>query len=352
GRLVGRVAQLHRHPGGRGAGGGGFRRLRSRRHARRRDPRWNAQRGGALREGRRTRRDQHLARAVQQLDRLARRGCHGARGPVARVCPSDRVLCSSRTLYRGGHPSAAPDLARAAAPVRMKPRVYLDAPMERPGEVSLDDAPAHHLARVLRLREGDALTVFNGRGGEWDAQFVGKRRVRLVGFDAVERESPLRITLVQGVSSGDRMDYTVQKAVELGVAAIQPLITKKGIVRLEGARASARVEHWRKIAIAACEQCGRNRIPEVLPLIAFHQYRPEGDATRLLLSAQGRSLREIKMEGAAAIAAGAEAGFAAEEQAALERAGFVKASLGPRVLRTETAALAALAALNALQGDF
>jgi 16S rRNA (uracil1498-N3)-methyltransferase len=234
----------------------------------------------------------------------------------------------------------------------MKPRVYVDAPLERPGEVSLDDAPAHHLARVLRLREGDALTVFNGRGGEWDAQFVGKRRVRLVAFDAVERESPLNITLVQGVSSGDRMDYTVQKAVELGVAAVQPLITKKGVVRLEGARASARVEHWRKIAVAACEQCGRNRIPEVLPLIAFHQYRPEGNATRLLLSAQGRSLREMNIEAAATIAAGPEAGFASEEQVALERAGFVKASLGPRVLRTETAALAALAALNALRGDF
>ena len=234
----------------------------------------------------------------------------------------------------------------------MKPRVYLDAPLEQPGEVSLHDAPAHHLARVLRLREGDALTVFNGRGGEWDAQFVGKRRVRLVAFDAVERESPLRIALVQGVSSGDRMDYTIQKAVELGVDAIQPLLTKRGVVRLEGARASARVDHWNRIAIAACEQCGRNRIPDVMPLIDFDRYRPEGSAPRLLLSAQGRSIREMKIEAAATIAAGPEAGFAPEEQAALERAGFVKASLGPRVLRTETAALAALAALNALRGDF
>jgi 16S rRNA (uracil1498-N3)-methyltransferase len=234
----------------------------------------------------------------------------------------------------------------------MKPRVYLDAPLERPGEVSLDDPPAHHLARVLRLREGDALTVFNGRGGEWDAQFIGRRRVRLVAFDAVERESPLRITLVQGVSSGERMDYTIQKAVELGVAAVQPLITKKGIVRLEGTRASARVDHWRKVAIAACEQCGRNRIPDVLPLIDFPDYRPNGEGPRLLLSAHGESIKEMKMESGATIAAGPEAGFAPEEQAALERAGFVKASLGPRVLRTETAALAALAALNALRGDF
>jgi 16S rRNA (uracil1498-N3)-methyltransferase len=176
--------------------------------------------------------------------------------------------------------------------------------------------------------------------------------VRLRAFAAVERESPLRIVLVQGVSSGERMDYTIQKAVELGVAAIQPLITKKGVVRLEGSRASARVSHWKKIAVAACEQCGRNRVPEVLPLLELNRYRPAGNGPRLLLSAQGRSIREVKLETEATIAAGPEAGFAPEEQAALEHAGFVKASLGPRVLRTETAALAALAAINALRGDF
>jgi 16S rRNA (uracil1498-N3)-methyltransferase len=233
----------------------------------------------------------------------------------------------------------------------MKPRVYLDVPLGEAGEVSLEDAPAHHLARVLRLREGDALTLFNGRGGEWDAEFIGKRRVRLRTFSDVERESPLHITLVQGVSSGERMDYTIQKAVELGVAVVQPLLTKRGVVRLEGTRASTRVDHWRKVAIAACEQCGRNRIPEVMPLLNFFQYRPPDEGLRLVLSAQGRSIREMKVETAVTIAAGPEAGFAPEEQAALERAGFVKASLGPRVLRTETAALAALAALNALRGD-
>jgi 16S rRNA (uracil1498-N3)-methyltransferase len=234
----------------------------------------------------------------------------------------------------------------------MKPRVYLDADLQGSGEIFLDDAPAHHLARVLRLREGDVLTVFNGRGGEWDAEFIGRRRVRLRGFSALERESPLRVTLLQGVSSGDRMDYTVQKAVELGVAAIQPLLTKRGVVRLEGSRASARVAHWRKIAIAACEQCGRNRLPDVRPLLHFHEYQPQGDGARVLLSAQGTSIRQIEIGDPATIAAGPEAGFAAEEQAALERFGFVKASVGPRVLRTETAALAALAAINALRGDF
>lgn len=236
----------------------------------------------------------------------------------------------------------------------MKPRVYIDAALAEAGEVSLEDAPAHHLARVLRLREGDALTVFNGRGGEWDAEFLGRRRVRLRSFSDVERESPLRTTLVQGVSSGERMDYTIQKAVELGVAAIQPLLTSKGIVKLEGKRAQARLDHWRRVVIAACEQCGRNRIPEVRPLVDFSVYlRDAGsEGTRFLLSAQGRSLRELNADGATTIAAGPEAGFSAEERSALERAGFVKASLGPRVLRTETAALAALAALNALRGDF
>ena len=234
----------------------------------------------------------------------------------------------------------------------MKPRVFIAAPLEQAGEVALDDAPAHHLARVLRLKEGDALTVFNGRGGEWDAEFIGRRRVRLRSHSDVERESPLQVTLVQGVSTGERMDYTIQKAVELGVFAIQPLLTKRGVVRLEGSRASARLNHWRKVAIAACEQCGRNRIPEVMPLLAFHQYQPSAEGMRLLLSGQGRSIREINVEGQATLAAGPEAGFAPEERSALERAGFVLASLGPRVLRTETAALAALAALNALWGDF
>ena len=233
----------------------------------------------------------------------------------------------------------------------MTPRVYVDGPLREGASLELPESAGHH-ARVLRLREGDAVTLFDGRGGEWHASFAGKRRVEVRGFRDVERESPLAITLVQGVSSGERMDYTVQKAVELGVAAIQPLLTKKGVVRLEGERATARVQHWQRIAIAACEQCGRNRVPRILPLLAFRDYRPQGDGLRLLLSAQGRSLRQMEIPAELCVAAGPEAGFAEEEQAWLERAGFAKASLGPRILRTETAALAALAALSALRGDF
>ncbi len=236
----------------------------------------------------------------------------------------------------------------------MTPRLYVDAPLASGGELDLPVSGSHHVARVLRLREGDAMTLFDGTGGEWDAQFLGKGRARLRAFRAVERESPLAITLVQGVSSGERMDYTVQKAVELGVAAIQPILTKKGVVKLEGKRADSRVEHWRRVVVAACEQCARNRIPEVRPLVELAYYLRDatGAGARLLLSGQGRSIREIEVGSEATIAAGPEDGFAAEEQAALERIGFVKASLGPRVLRTETAALAALAALNALRGGF
>jgi 16S rRNA (uracil1498-N3)-methyltransferase len=233
----------------------------------------------------------------------------------------------------------------------MTPRVYVEGPLREGMTVELPDSAGHH-ARVLRLQEGDAVTLFDGSGGEWSAAFVSKKKIQVQAWREAERESPLAITLVQGVSSGERMDYTVQKAVELGVVAIQPLFTKKGVVRLEGERASARVSHWQRIVIAACEQCGRNRLPQVLPLLAFHEYNPQGEGQRLLLSAQGRSLREFEVKGQATLAAGPEAGFAAEEQAALERAGFAKASLGPRILRTETAALAALAALSALRGDF
>ncbi len=233
----------------------------------------------------------------------------------------------------------------------MTPRVYVAGPLRAGASVELPHAAGHH-ARVLRLREGDEVTLFDGSGGEWAGRLSSRARVELLEKREVERESPLAITLVQGVSSGERMDYTVQKAVELGVAAIQPLTTKKGVVRLEGTRASARVEHWRKIVIAACEQCGRNRIPQVLPLLAFRDYKPQAGGVKLMLSAQGASIRLVEVAEQVVIAAGPEAGFAEEEQAALERAGFVRTSLGPRILRTETAALAALAALSALQGDF
>jgi len=238
----------------------------------------------------------------------------------------------------------------------MVPRFYLDAPL-RAGSVStLPEDSAHHAVHVLRLREGDEVTLFNGRGGEFAARIASMQRLKIsidvLQHRAVERESPLRVTLIQGVSSGERMDSTLRKAVELGVAEVQPVLATRSVARPKGERAEGRRSHWQKVVIAACEQCGRNRIPEVQPLISVADYRP-GQGTKILLSPSSQALLSKLSfdESQFILAAGPEAGFTEDEEARLVEAGFVPASLGPRVLRTETAAVAALAALNALRGD-
>ena len=239
----------------------------------------------------------------------------------------------------------------------MVPRFYIDAPLRAGSVCTLSEDAAHHAIHVLRLREGEDVTLFNGRGGEFAARIASIQRLRiavdLLQHRAIERESPLRMTLVQGVSAGEKMDSTVRKAVELGVAEVQPVLATRSVARPKGERADSRRAHWQKVVIAACEQCGRNRIPEVHPLISVSDYRPSGEAARILLSPQAKLRFSDAVEKAEAfvLAAGPEAGFTAEEEAALASAGFVPASLGPRVLRTDTAAVAALAALNALRGD-
>jgi 16S rRNA (uracil1498-N3)-methyltransferase len=236
----------------------------------------------------------------------------------------------------------------------MVPRFYLDAPLRAGSVCNLSEDAAHHAVHVLRLREQDEVTLFNGLGGEYAARIASMQRLRIsidiLQHREIERESPLRVTLVQAVSAGEKMDSTVRKAVELGVAQIQPVLATRSVARPKGERAEGRRAHWQKVVIAACEQCGRNRIPEVQPLIALADYQA-GEGMKILLSP--RAERPLsKMDGTEFIlAAGPEAGFTAEEEAALANAGFVPASLGPRVLRTETAAVAALAALNALRGD-
>jgi 16S rRNA (uracil1498-N3)-methyltransferase len=239
----------------------------------------------------------------------------------------------------------------------MVPRFYVDAPLRAGGVCILAEDSAHHAVHVLRLREGEEVTLFNGRGGEYAARIASMQRLKisidLLQHRAVERESPLRVTLVQGVSAGERMDSTVRKAVELGVAEIQPVLATRSVARPRGERAEGRRGHWQKIVIAACEQCGRNRIPEVQPLVTLQDYRAEGEALRVLLSPSAKlPFSKVVSKGDSfTLAAGPEAGFTAEEEAQLAGRGFVPASLGPRVLRTETAAVAALAALNALRGD-
>ena len=240
------------------------------------------------------------------------------------------------------------------------PRLYVEGPLQPGATLALTPRAAHHATDVLRLRAGEAAILFDGRGGEYEARILVAARARVeVELGArreVERESPLRVTLVQAVSSGERMDLTVQKAVELGVAAIQPVLTEKTVVKLDPARSAAKTGHWRRIVISACEQCGRNRLPEVFAVVPLAEYcRASPSGTRLLLSpGAGRAMRAAAtgIEGEVVLAAGPEAGFNAEEEALLIGARFEPVRLGPRVLRTETAALAALAALNALAGDY
>jgi len=240
-------------------------------------------------------------------------------------------------------------------------RLFVDTDLGARSTIELPEAAAHHAARVLRLADGDAVVLFDGRGGEYEARLVisGRSRVSAKTGERrdTERESPLRVTLVQAISSSDKMDFTIQKAVELGVAAIQPVHGAKSLVRLSGDREEKKRAHWQRIVIAACEQCGRNRLPEVRETLSVEACsRNPGEAElRLLLSPDAKAgLGSLKprIGQAVVVAAGPEAGFSDDEEKILRRAGFVPLRLGPRILRTETAALAALAALNALAGDF
>jgi len=240
-------------------------------------------------------------------------------------------------------------------------RFFAEEPLAAGAVTLLSEASAHHAVHVLRLRAGEGVTLFDGRGGEYSGCIATIDRLRVgvevVAHHALERESPLAVTLLQGVSSSEKMDFTVQKAIELGVATVQPVIAARSQGRIAGERAEQKRSHWRRVAIAACEQCGRNRIPEVLPPLPLVEYcrAPAAPGKRLLLSPGAQlALRAAAagLEGAATLAAGPEGGFTAEEEAMLAEAGFVPVRLGPRVLRTETAAIAALAALNALAGDF
>ena len=242
-----------------------------------------------------------------------------------------------------------------ARPARA-PRLFVAHELKPGAKIGLPEQAAHHVARVLRLREGEAVVLFDGHGGEYESRVYmpgGGHVVAEVGErHDIERESPLAVTLLQAVSTGEKMDYTVQKAVELGVAAIHPVLAERSVVRLSGERAAKRLAHWRRVAIAACEQCGRNRVPPIAEPVPLEQYRPEPGSTKLLLSPSGEGSLRGLAKGPVTLAAGPEAGFSEEEESWLARAGFTPVRLGPRVLRTETAALAALAALNALTGDF
>jgi 16S rRNA (uracil1498-N3)-methyltransferase len=245
--------------------------------------------------------------------------------------------------------------------VRLR-RVYVDAPLAAGTRVTLEGSAAHHVTRVLRLRVGEALTLFNGQGGEYaagiDRAHQGTVTVSVGAFSDEERESPLKVTLAQGISRGERMDFVVQKATELGVARIVPLLTERSVVKLDAHQADRKWNHWRAIAIAACEQSARNRLPEVRPpatLSAFLKDKAQASAhsARLLLSPAGeKRMADIDAPREVTVLIGPEGGLAHEEQDAAIEAGYIPVRMGPRVLRTETAALAALALLQREFGDF
>jgi 16S rRNA (uracil1498-N3)-methyltransferase len=238
-------------------------------------------------------------------------------------------------------------------------RVYVDAPLAAGTRVTLEGGAARHVTRVLRLRVGEALTLFNGSGGEYPAsieQSQGGRVALAIGEQrAIERESPLALTLAQGVSRGERMDLVVQKATELGVSALVPVLSERSVVRLTAQQADRRLNHWRAIAVAACEQSGRNRLPAIAPPVPLKDFLRSGTdgVTRLLLSpGAGATLADVpRPVTAVTVLIGPEGGLAPPEQEAAIAAGFKAVRLGPRVLRTETAAIAALTLLQREFGD-
>jgi len=238
-------------------------------------------------------------------------------------------------------------------------RFFFPCPLPDSGEIELPDAQAHHALRVLRLRDGDPLVLFDGRGGELAArlQVRGRDAFAVRGeHHALERESPLSLVLVQALASGEKMDWIVQKAVELGVSALVPLQAERSVLKLSGDRAHKRVAHWRQVAISACEQSGRNRVPEIEPITGLREYlvSSAAAASRLVLTpVDGRRLASLaRPEAALHLLVGSEGGWSDDELAMCRAAGCVPVGLGPRVLRTETAGLAAVAALQALWGDF
>jgi 16S rRNA (uracil1498-N3)-methyltransferase len=238
-------------------------------------------------------------------------------------------------------------------------RIHAPGALMSGGEIALPPAGAYHIARVLRMREGAPLSVFDGEGHEFQAEIVrvdGESVfVRLGAAIQVTTESPLRISLIQGVSRGERMDWTLQKATELGVAAISPVLTSRSVVRLDEKQAAKKQQHWAGIVSGACEQCGRARIPQVHEPTTLRSYfanvRKEGLRLVLSPSAPGSLAGLTSLPTKVELLIGPEGGLDDEELMNAQKAGFMPVRLGPRVLRTETAGVVALTVLQALWGD-
>ena len=240
-------------------------------------------------------------------------------------------------------------------------RCHVDLPLSAGAKATLPEPAAAHLVRVLRLREGDECVLFNGDGNDYDARIVaaGKRggEVEVTGARPVASESPLRIVLLQGIARGEKMDWILQKATELGVVAVVPVESERSEVKLDGERVGKRIAHWRSVIVAACEQSGRAVVPAIaapMPLASALDAQPAWAGLRLLLdpsagqaldAVAGHSSRELML------AIGPEGGWSPRDRDLLQAAGFVGMRLGPRILRTETAGIAAIAVLQSRLGD-
>lgn len=241
------------------------------------------------------------------------------------------------------------------------PRFYCPSPLPLSGSFDLPQDAAHHAIRVLRLREDDRVVIFDGNGNECRGQIVGisGRRVVVGNIAATKtnRESPLHVVLAQALTSSEKMDWVIQKATELGVTEIQPLATERSVARLSAERVEKRIEHWQQVVISACEQCGRNVLPKLHPpldiMVWLQQTQETSDAKFILLPQGAVSLHsQAKPQGKVVLLIGAEGGFSQAESDAALHCGFTSIRMGARVMRTETAAIAGLAALQTLWGDF
>lgn len=239
-------------------------------------------------------------------------------------------------------------------------RVFQAIPLKSHTKVELDSEASHYLGRVLRMKSGDSLVIFNGEGGEHAAIVaeIDKKRVLIeVGeFNSRNTESPLTLCLAQGISRGEKMDYTIQKAVELGVSQVVPLLTERCTVKLDAEKRLKRLQHWQAIAVSACEQSGRNKIPEILTPQTLQQWLPtsKADLSLVLTPTAPQKLHEITTGSAinrVILLIGPEGGLTELEIDQAIKQGFLPLNLGPRILRTETAAVAALSVLQTIFGD-
>jgi len=241
------------------------------------------------------------------------------------------------------------------------PRFYCSPPLPTSSSFQLPQDAAHHASRVLRLKKNSKVAIFDGLGNERHGVISEINGKRVIISDIIEidvnRESPLHIVLAQSLSSSEKMDWVIQKTTELGVTEIQPLSTERSIAKLTLERTAKRIEHWQQVAISACEQCGRNVLPQIhapLDIMQWMQQMRESPITKLILLPEGTASlpSQIRPQNKVALLIGAEGGFSQAESIASLKCGFTAIRMGARVLRTETAAVAGLAALQTLWGDF